>query len=212
MDWHTTNLDKYRAEPQHLLPHYGMVATSALANALIERSEKEGIAINAIKLNLLMILTHGWHMAVHDIPLIREPVYAAKELPLINTIYWYITLKDLPADLRFNRMLLQSPLQDKSEPTGQTLPENEAFSAMNALIDTVWQTYGEDDEYQLLNMLNDKAAPCYLWKTYLNFQTQYHDPTNAPVIPNQLLRDWCLSLSKPEQPSASILKLKAKEN
>lgn len=58
--------------PDNNLPYPAI----AIANYFLKLGKERGIAINPMKLNKLVYLAHGWHLALYDLSLIDEMVEA----------------------------------------------------------------------------------------------------------------------------------------
>jgi uncharacterized phage-associated protein len=66
-----------------------MFPAAAVANAILDKAQAESppVAIDHMKLQKLVYITHGWHLAVTGEPLIEEVVYAWPYGPVIPPLY-----------------------------------------------------------------------------------------------------------------------------
>lgn len=60
---------------------------AAVANALIEIAADRGMYLSNLKLQKLVYFAHGWYLALHNTPLINEPVQSWRYGPVIPELY-----------------------------------------------------------------------------------------------------------------------------
>jgi len=51
-------------------------SAAQIANEFIRRARQDGIVVDPLKLQKLVYLTHGWHLAFLGTPLINEDIQA----------------------------------------------------------------------------------------------------------------------------------------
>lgn len=59
----------------------------ALANYFLDLGKRDKVPIDPLKLQKLLFVAHGWHLAIHGTPLFLEPVEAWRFGPVIESVY-----------------------------------------------------------------------------------------------------------------------------
>lgn len=59
----------------------------AIANAILDLGDQAGLRLTHMALHKVMYYAHGWHLAKHDLPLIRQEFEAWKEGP-VQRLVW----------------------------------------------------------------------------------------------------------------------------
>lgn len=123
----------------------------AIANYFIDRAHMDGQTIDQMKLQKLVYLAHGWHLAIYGEPLIAEKVEAWQYGPVIPSLWREFTrygsgpILENGTETQFGKISVPSvPPEDK-----QTL----------ALLRTVWQVYSEYSGIQLSKMTHEQNSP-----------------------------------------------------
>lgn len=128
----------------------------AVANYFIERGSG---TVNPMKVQKLVYFAHGWNLAIHDSPLLRERVEAWKYGPVVPQLYHDLKgfgsapISEPVTVLRFSgsRVLSVTPKidQDPSVDTADT----------KALLDRVWEVYGGYSAVKLSNATHIVGSP-----------------------------------------------------
>lgn len=123
----------------------------AVANYFLRRGRRDGIPIDAMKLQKLVYFAHGWHLAVRGEPLIDEPVEAWQYGPVISTIYHdFKIFGSRPIrDLAFEF--------EGSEVVNPEVPENDEQT--REVLDRVWKGYRKFSGIELSKMTHKSGSP-----------------------------------------------------
>ncbi|MCP4394182.1 MAG: DUF4065 domain-containing protein [Alphaproteobacteria bacterium] len=118
----------------------------AVANYFIKKSDYEA---TPMKIQKLVYLAHGYSLAAHDKPLIREEVGAWPFGPVIGSIY-----KEFK---RFAKISINDFGKENDKPAWI---ENSDKKTIN-ILEQVWDMYGNYTATQLSNMTHMDGSP---WK------------------------------------------------
>jgi uncharacterized phage-associated protein len=140
-----------------------------VANEFIRRAKSEGIVVDPLKLQKLVYLAHGWHLAFLDAPLIKEGVEAWRYGPVVPSLY------------RQFRHLGVSPITAEA-PLPSSDIEQISQPSLD-LINQVWQIYGRKSGLELSMLTHE---PGYAWDI---IRSARPDDWNSPSIPNDYIRD-----------------------
>ena len=135
-----------------------MYESIAVANYFLELAEKEGDqSVTPMKLQKLVYIAHGWHLAIYDRPLIKERVEAWDWGPVIRELY--DAFKHFGSD----------PITGRGKVTKFTLYPNSynldvpivdpVDTQTTSLLDEVWSVYKEYDGLELGRMTHIDGAP-----------------------------------------------------
>jgi len=132
--------------------------SKAIANYFIDLAARERKPLTPMKLQKLIYFAHGWNLAIHGKPLIDEQVEAWKFGPVVNTIYHEFKhfgsqpVKGHATDIRLNEAdILNSHI---------ITPEiNSDDADTKALLDKVWEIYGQYSAVQLSNATHQPGTP-----------------------------------------------------
>jgi len=139
---------------------------NVVANELITRGQRDDVSIDPMKLQKLLYLAHGWHLAFLDSPLIGQEIEAWKYGPVIPPVYREFKEFKGGAITRF------APVSADDIP-----PSDD----QKGLIEAVWNRYREKSGI-FLSMLTHE--PGSAWEI-----TRRESPWFSPVIPNELIRE-----------------------
>lgn len=64
-----------------------MFSPQAVANYLLDKARDDGELLTHMKLQKLVYIAHGWHLAVTGKPLLSDPVEAWQFGPVIRSLY-----------------------------------------------------------------------------------------------------------------------------
>jgi uncharacterized phage-associated protein len=139
------------------------VSSYAIANKFIELAQKEGKLLTNMQLQKLVIIAHGYTLALLDRPLYDEKTYAWQWGPVVKKLYK--SLQKYGRDFVTKQISTDDKLSDDSE-------EMEIVSA-------VWRTYGHFTGSQLSALTHKPNTPwSIIWK---------HEPFG--VIPDPLISE-----------------------
>ncbi len=143
----------------------------AIANYFIQKANEDGKEMTPMKLLKLVYISHGWHLAVYDTPLIQEPILAWQYGPVVPSVYQQFkiygntNINDTGFIINAKREMV-IPIAEKSK---------------CVFLDKVWNVYKNYTGVQLSAMTHRKHTP---WdKVYDSGRGE-----NA-IIPNQLIKD-----------------------
>lgn len=154
----------------------------AFANYFIQKANEDSIGMTPMKLLKLIYISHGWHLAVYDKPLIEEPVLAWKYGPVIPSVYREFkiygnsNINDTGFIFNSHRQMI-IPLADKNK-----------WEFLNK----VWDVYKSYTGLQLSAMTHKKNTP---WDTVYNSGLGENT-----VIPNTLIKQHYLNKIPINQP------------
>lgn len=142
-----------------------MTTALAVAQAFLDLAEREGKTLTNMKLQKLVFLAHGVHLAAYDKPLIEEPIRAWDFGPVIPPLYEKLR--------RFGR----GDVNPDIAPMERTLdPEGSEFQAIRS----VWEAYKPFDAWSLSKITHLPGSP---WSQVWS-RCKYDD------IPNGVIRDY----------------------
>jgi len=133
-----------------------MYPAVAIANHFLELAKNEHKIIQPMKLQKLVFLAHGWHLGIHEKPLITERVEAWEWGPVIPSVYH--------AFKQFGRKPVtesgESPAWNECGSVVSTIPRvNEDDQETKDFLREVWKIYGKYTGIQLSNLTHEKGAP-----------------------------------------------------
>ena len=138
-------------------------SAKAIANYFLDIAKRDGKTLQPMKIQKLVYIAHGWHLALLDKPLIEDPVEAWRWGPVIKDLYHEfkefgrtpITKK--ATDLNFEekpgggiRIKFETPNLEQCSDDPDTA---------KAFLERVWKVYGTFTSTQLSNMTHKKGAP-----------------------------------------------------
>jgi uncharacterized phage-associated protein len=141
---------------------------AAIANEFIRRGRTENIGVDPLKIQKLVYLAHGWHLAFLGMPLIREHIEAWKYGPVVPVLY------------RAFRRFGFSSIDTEMKVPDDSPPLDERTCA---LLGEVWKTYRHKSGVEL-SMLTHETG--YAWDLTRHMN---EDGWSSPVIDNSLIRD-----------------------
>ena len=109
-----------------------MIVTDAreVANAILSIAEDAGIRVSNLALNKILFFAHGWHLAIHDPPLVDLPFEAWQFGPVHPQIYRQLKRlghKAFPRGQRLTQIDLETGVTGRSRQIWP--PVNSSFAA-----------------------------------------------------------------------------------
>jgi uncharacterized phage-associated protein len=152
----------------------------SIASLFVQKGIEDGRAITPMQANKLVFLSHGWHLAFTDQPLICEQVEAWPHGPVVPSIYHHLKRhKGNPIPLL--------------EGTGSAcLSEMEVIRKdpqVQLLLDSVWKGYGHRTGVELSTITHKQGSPWHM--VWVLQGGRVHSNTQ---IPNLLIRDYYRSI------------------
>jgi uncharacterized phage-associated protein len=152
----------------------------AIANWFLDRAEKSGTQLTAMKLQKLIYVAHGWHLAFYGTPLVHEAVEAWKWGPVFRSIYReFRDYGSRPIATRataFDGASLEER-QIKIDDYGEPGPTCQ-------FLESVWNVYKDFNAGELSDITHQPGTPWY---------QIYEQMGNAirpfTLIPNELIAD-----------------------
>lgn len=127
----------------------------AVANFFIQKSLDTGIEVTPMKLLKLVYISHGWSLGLLNEPLIDEAVEAWTYGPVIPSLY-----QELKQYGRERITKLISSFHWNALMRGQSTPiVPEEDSRTCALLDNVWNAYGDKSGLYLSAITHKPATP-----------------------------------------------------
>jgi uncharacterized phage-associated protein len=125
----------------------------AIANYFLDLAQEKKTSLTPMKLQKLIFFAHGWNLALHDEPLIVDPVEAWQFGPVVPSVYHEfkharsgaISGKATEFDLE-NFELVEPTLPSEDMRTPQLLRQ-------------VWEAYGKLSAVQLSNLTHLPDTP-----------------------------------------------------
>lgn len=116
-----------------------------IASYFIQKGIQEGLFVSHLKLQKLIYIAHGWHLAFFNQPLIDSTVEAWQFGPVIPVVY--NELKHWGSrDFTFN-------------PIGMSLRHSETFPDTLEVVDGVWHHYKTYKANELVELTHEKGTP-----------------------------------------------------
>lgn len=137
-----------------------MRTAKAVANYFLGLPEVQQEGVSPLKLQKLVYIAHGWHLALSDgDPLVQDERAEAWQYgPVFPSLYH--EFKDFGGG-KINRMATELVLKDEKFRLERPVLDGSAKQICN-LLDQIWQVYGKFAGSQLSRMTHSKGAP---WDT-----------------------------------------------
>lgn len=129
-------------------------SAGAVANYFLDRAAQEDRTLTHLKLQKLVYIAHGWHLAVTGRPLLKDPIQAWKYGPVIPTLYQELK--------RYGNQPVTDHARwwDSETRTYHTdSPEFEAET--NEVLDKVWSVYKKFSAAQLSTLTHQEGTPWF---------------------------------------------------
>lgn len=124
----------------------------AVANAILDRAECDGVQLTPMQLLKLIYIAHGWHLATIGKPLIDEPVLAWRYGPVVRSVY------------REFREYGGKPIAARAIDNSRGWPsiaQLQATKQTELVLDKVWSEYGQYSGPQLMHLTHQPDSPWF---------------------------------------------------
>ena len=129
----------------------GGYLTEAVANYFLEKYGKHDIS--PLKLQKLVYLAHGWHLAYHGKPLVKdEYVEAWRYGPVFPSLYHYFKHRG-----RMPILELANVIDTDLEIQIPRIPKADRLT--RRLLDRIWEVYGDFSGEELSEMTHKQGSP-----------------------------------------------------
>jgi uncharacterized phage-associated protein len=139
-----------------------------IANEFIRRGKADAVNVDPLKLQKLVYLAHGWHLAFLGTPLISEPVEAWRYGPVVRSLYRQFKefgVSPITTEADLPKAPIE-PIDDKSR----------------SLLDQIWKTYGKKNGLELSMLTHE---PGTAWDI---IRKRNPDDWNSPIIPDSYIK------------------------
>ena len=132
-------------------------SAKAIANLIIDTAKEHGGTVDQLKLQKLVYITHGWHLAINESPLIDDVIEAWKDGPVIPTLYDEFKncgrdpIVDYATDVEVNEQDLSFRLYPPM------IADDDQDTRL--LVQKIWQKYGGLTGPQLSNLTHLPNTP-----------------------------------------------------
>ncbi|MDR1038847.1 MAG: DUF4065 domain-containing protein [Deltaproteobacteria bacterium] len=176
------------AEPARLI--YSAVA---VANWFISRNQEVSGDMTHLKLQKMLFLAQGWHLAYFDFPLFEDPIEAWKYGPVVAAVYFALSSRPksesitVPIEGYVVRGNAYSPLG-----TPEMIPlDDDTEDFMRS----VWDRYSNESAWKLVGITHAKGSP---WEIVANSlgnigegdDTSWEGIGFNSVIPVELIKSY----------------------
>ena len=161
-----------------------MYSSIAIANYFLDLAENKGEPLDALKLQKLVFIAHGWHLAIHNEPLISERVEAWRWGPVISQVYdvfKYYGDKEITGRGTMMRRMSQDPRDIIEDIPKVKADDKDTIEFLNE----VWKVYGEYSGIQLANLTHEKGSPWHqVW------HKQNNSAQRGAVIDDRIIQNY----------------------
>lgn len=158
----------------------------AIANHFLDLGKQDKIGIDPLKLQKILFIAHGWHLAVHNTALVREPVGVWKFGPVIESVYHeFKRFGSAPITEKGTR-----PYKFDRETVVFYEPEIGSHEKnLREFLGRVWEGYNKYTGLQLTYITHRPGTP---WSDAKNL--------GMPQIPSEIIRNYYkLKVKKPPE-------------
>ena len=141
---------------------------SQIANEFIRRGLTDRVTVDPLKVQKLVYLAHGWHLAFLGVPLIRETVEAWKFGPVVPDLY------------RSFRTYGYGSITREVEVPSDAVPLD---PNTESLCSEIWKKYGRISGVELSAMTHE---PGYAWELA---RRGHENSWSSPGIPETWIQD-----------------------
>ena len=126
-----------------------MYDSLTLANYFIRKARKDGGRVNALKLQKLVYIAHGWYLGNFGEPLIEEEVEAWDYGPVIPELYHRVK--------KYGAEPIRRPItvdRFESRPSPEEISDND-----RPFLDKIWEVYGRMQPIRLSLITHKPGTP-----------------------------------------------------
>lgn len=137
--------------------------TEAVANYFLDKARRARQDLLPMKLQKLVFFAHGWYLAFHGKPLIRDRIEAWEFGPVIPTVFHLFKrfgMKPVPQHVRVARWWEYMPWS--AQISAARLPPRSEHEEVHKLLDQIWEEYGQYSADQLAGIANREGAPWWV--------------------------------------------------
>ena len=137
-------------------------SAKAAANYFLDCAAREGKTLNAIQIQKLVYIAHGWRLALDKKALIEESVEAGPWGPVIPALYdQFKRYGNEPIEERATRTRMLNKGETLTFITETPAIDSECREArrLKPLLDKVWKVYSGFTPVQLANMTHQEGSP-----------------------------------------------------
>ena len=116
----------------------------SIANALIQLSHKKGNPVSNMKLQKLVYFSYGWFLAIRKERLFEDEIQAWKYGPVIPELYHSF------------KLYYSNPIPEAHYLKSDSV---EVSGDATALLESVWQAYGDKTAIELVDMTHKVGTP-----------------------------------------------------
>ena len=161
-----------------------MYSALAVANKFLDLADRDNVGLSPMKLQKLVFLAHGWHLAIYKAPLVREEIEAWQWGPVISDLYHEV--KEFGRESIRGRITDLGILElDEVEFYGAEIHEIPEYDSRTmGLLEEVWEVYQGFTGFQLSNWLHVEGSP---WHQVCN---QDGGIGLHEIISNDIIREY----------------------
>lgn len=150
-----------------LAPPY---SSAAIANRFLSIADRKGALLDPMKIQKLVYIAHGWHLALAGQPLCSETVHAWRWGPVFPDLYHAVK--------QWGRDAILEPVFSGEWRDAMPVPDDGSFASQ--LLDAVWENYSRFTGPQLSRLTHMEGTP---WDQIHSKGGWYE------VIPNDLIAE-----------------------
>ncbi|HZI55526.1 MAG TPA: type II toxin-antitoxin system antitoxin SocA domain-containing protein [Verrucomicrobiae bacterium] len=157
--------------------------SKVIANEFLELARRDGQDVTPMKLQKLVYLAHGWHLALTGQPLLEERIEAWQFGPVIPALYRDFKrfgsgpVREMASAIALSSAGIARFHYPKLADYAQT--DDVVFA--RKLIERIWQVYGEFSAVKLSNASHQAGTP---WAQV------YREGQQSIAIPDELIADY----------------------
>jgi len=148
------------------------ITAAAVANFFIRKALAEGMVITHLKVQKLLYLAYGWHVAAYKRTLWQEPLQAWQYGPVVASVYKMLRSY---GNMPITAPISQSEAYACTNERGSVELDTTADAHAVAFLDLIWNTFKKFSAEELTNYSHVPGSP---WRDLF---VQY-----AGTIPNHL--------------------------
>jgi uncharacterized phage-associated protein len=126
----------------------------AIANYFLDLAARDGVSVDPLKIQKLVYIAHGWHLAITGDPLIYQTVMAWKYGPVIRDVYR--AFRGYGGNVIDGRATAPPDWEHTTEPRPYSA---ELSERSRAVLNDVWKWYGRYTGVELSAITHDFGTP-----------------------------------------------------